>query len=94
MEKEISEMTTGEVMKMLCSEIDVYDKVEQNLRRLILEEKPEAILPMLSREIEETTASGSSQYMPSCIEEFMKSGTHLNDKQEESEASEVDEVAG
>ncbi|KAL6744399.1 hypothetical protein Aduo_017338 [Ancylostoma duodenale] len=92
-------MTTAEVMDLLRDEHDIYDSVEQSLRSLMVEEKPDASLPVLPHSLDESrsstvsaTVTGSSQYMPSFSEEFLRDGTRLNDR-EESEV-EVDEVAG
>ncbi|KAK6758480.1 hypothetical protein RB195_015976 [Necator americanus] len=88
-------MTTAEVMELLRDERDIYESIEQNLRRMMLEEKPDAALPVLSRNTEDLSFSGSSQYMPSYMEDFiMGSGTHLNDGMNDKEDSKVDEVAG
>ncbi|EYB93347.1 hypothetical protein Y032_0183g928 [Ancylostoma ceylanicum] len=93
-------MTTAEVMELLREDHDIYDNVEQSLRHLMVEEKPDASLPVLPQSSSDETrsstvsavATGSSQYMPSFSEEYLEAGTSLNDR-EESEV-EVDEVAG
>ncbi|VDO69295.1 unnamed protein product [Heligmosomoides polygyrus] len=88
---DFGDLTTSEVFRALSEGDYAYDSVEENLRRIMLEEKPNAKLPLRMCDMELLAAS--SEYMPSYLEDFPKESpclTAVNDSQSEAEQHQVE----